>query len=1041
MTNKKAITGKGAFKPISLFVFVLRPFIILLLIVGCYSNTYAQPSDIHFRHISEGSPIANNYVFDIIKDKKGFVWVGTYTGLYRYDGYTFKPYSSSTLDGNSIPGGPVRALLIDHQGRLWISVAGKGIWVKDKKDKFQKAYPDSVHGLSLVISMIEDKEQNLWLGTDQNGKGVIKLSNIDNLNKIKGKIYNVADFSSLTIDHENNIWCVNVLGLHRFDSAKDSFVKHYDKKLGSGFNKCIFTDKNEMVWVCNMQGLFGFHPRQMVFNNIAEYLNISDKRYKSLEGFGPMLEDKKGGYWVGTTQGLINISANKFQLYKHQQSDPDNLSNNEIHKLYLDDDGILWVGTATGLDQVLTSSFTRYHTLQIKDNDVELNEVRTVNIDKEGSIWLGVQKNGLVKINKDQHIEHFKFDFDDYILHPNSINCFSKTRNGDIWVGGPTGIHKFDIKKNKFIETYCSKDWLSRTYIIWDICEDADGTLWLGTKNEGITNFNPVTKKMTYFEDKIPGYSVWCLHRDKYDNIWAGTDSGLFKMIKENGTINFKAYPNNIDARHKAPGQNIWRINESKNGKFWITTSDGGLLQFNPENGQFKTYSSKDGFPSDMTSSVEEDNDGTIWVSTVYGLCHFDPIHGKVISTYYKEDGLNNSRFSFKSSCTNGDSLMVFGDLHGFSTFNPSKIREKKSNFPIAITSCKVLSNSNWIEFNVDSTLLLNHDQNNISIEFASLNFLDLNHNQYAYQFSGADTTWINCGSQHQVSFGNLTPGDYTFRVKALSADKGKMPQMAMMHFIIRPPFWKTWWFISLMYIALFSILGYILYSVLKSKNIKRQKIQSELALLRTQLNPHFVFSSLSSLQQFITSHDEEAALEYLSNFARLMRNILEYSKNELVDLEQEINFIRLFTEMESVRINNKVRLIIEKDFSDTEAQPQIPPMIMQPLIENSLKHGMISRKTDGYIKIRFQKDGNQLIWTIEDNGIGRVAASANSSKIEGKHKSMSMSIIKDRLNLFAKSKKDGAAMSISDLYNDKGEATGTRIELRMPLIYKPKPL
>ncbi|MCX6350568.1 MAG: histidine kinase, partial [Bacteroidetes bacterium] len=423
----------------------------------------------------------------------------------------------------------------------------------------------------------------------------------------------------------------------------------------------------------------------------------------------------------------------------------------------------------------------------------------------------------------------------------------------------------------------------------------------VGTRENGLLIFSPdnCTKTQLKFQtiknNGLKGKNVWCIKKGKNKYYWVGTDDGLCKIWFMQAEWHFENY-NNIQG---LSGCNIWDIYEDDADNLWLASTDDGLKKFNLKTKEIKKYSTAQGFPIDVIAGILPGNKNTLWVSTISGLCLFDIAQGKVLRVFDKKDGLQGDYYSFKCRLKNKKGELLFGGCNGLSVFNPDEVKTDMFTPNVQLTSIKILNKEYfYIE---GKTLVLPHDSNSVSIDFASLDYTNSSKNKYAYKLSGVADKWVDLDSRHSLFFSRLSSGTYTLFLKGTNSSGIWSNHIYTCKFIIKPPYWKTWWFLSILFVVVFSIVFYLIHKNNKNKSDKRKFLQSELALLRTQLNPHFIFNSMSLLQQFITSHQEELALKYLSDFSKLMRQILENSQKDFVSLREELEFIRRYTAMETL--------------------------------------------------------------------------------------------------------------------------------------------
>ncbi|HAW53183.1 MAG TPA: hypothetical protein DCX54_12795, partial [Flavobacteriales bacterium] len=354
----------------------------------------------------------------------------------------------------------------------------------------------------------------------------------------------------------------------------------------------------------------------------------------------------------------------------------------------------------------------------------------------------------------------------------------------------------------------------------------------------------------------------------------------------------------------------------------------------------------------------------------------------------------------------------------------------------VAISSVKI----NKRDTGVAEIYQLPYDQNFIELEFIGL----INNRPEAVQFkhklNGLDTAWIYT-SNNKAVYQALSPGTYTLNVYAQSKQGSWSELPANLTIIISEPFWKTRSFIALISVGLvfLVLLIVLILEQLKRRNrmreqeFKKQVLQSELQALRAQMNPHFTFNTLSSIQNYISRNDADNASKYLSKFAKLMRTIMENASQTHVPLEDELSALALYLELESLRLREKFKYEIHVDPGIDQQYVSIPSMLIQPYVENAIWHGITNKEGKGHVKIEVVQNGSFLKCIVEDDGIGRKAAMKISER-KRKHISQGMSITRDRLELMNSLNKSKLNVDITDKVDENNQAIGTRVEIFIPI-------
>jgi len=357
---------------------------------------------------------------------------------------------------------------------------------------------------------------------------------------------------------------------------------------------------------------------------------------------------------------------------------------------------------------------------------------------------------------------------------------------------------------------------------------------------------------------------------------------------------------------------------------------------------------------------------------------------------------------------------------------------------PIYLNALKI----NDRDTNISSSFLLGPHQNNIKLSFVGISFKSNGQVKYKYKMDGIDAHW-NYTNFTVLQYPSLPPGQYTFHMSAINADGVESDHPLRLHFTIRPPFYFYWWFILLsifLFIIVFSIFFSWRLELFKNKEEERIRMDKlmndrELKALRAQMNPHFIFNCMNSIQNFIIKNEAIEAHQYLSKFSRLMRNVLENSQSATISLEQEMNTLTLYMELENLRFDHAFTFQLEVDDQLDIQFMGIPSMLIQPYVENAIWHGVMHKKEPGHICISFVLESELFLkCSIQDNGIGRAKSAELKSNHENRHKSLGMIITRDRLSMMNLNKPDQWSLQIIDLYDDFGMANGTRVDMRIPI-------
>ena len=972
-------------------------YIVTLLLIS--QQIIAQ--SYYFRNYSAENGLPFVYVSTVFQDNKGNLWSGGYGGLSKFDGHSFTNYSPKDGMLNHF----VTCITQDDQGNLWIGTIN-GINKFDGKNF--TAYT-SKHGLisDQVSSCTKDRNGNLWFGTN---KGISKLTG--------GSFINF--------------------------SVKDGMI--------SNTVKCLYVDINGKIWIGTDSGITVFDEKNFKSYTVSDGLPT--------DTINSVTQDLQQNIWIATSRGLCKYANNKFTTLAQQQG----LMDIDIKTLITDFKDRIWLGTATGLISYYDNRFQKYP-IKLYQNS---NIINWLYEDYENNLWLGT-KAGLFKYRGTPFIS---YDANDGLSNGFIISITRDSKNA-LWAGSESGeLHKL---VDGIFTTYNEQNGL-KANIIRDIYEYIPGILWLAT-DQGLTIYDG--KKFIKGTDStnIFNQSIHCFYKDSKNNVWIG---GKNKIYKYDGSY-FTSY----SLKGKAENFNISCFVEDTNSILWIGSYLGGLIKY--DGNKFVECSEKLGLKSDSFLQALIDNDGNLYFGTLDGLWMIDPHHTKAkVVSFTTADGMSSDliySLSFNKTqnelwigtnqgvnklnlaefkkigqkkiipfgkqegflgveCNKGhflekDGSIWFTTVSGLIKYDPKGYIENKTESRISITGFFISYTDTVLVNNAH----LKHNDNNITFAYSGICLTNPDKVLYSYILEGFQQAWSLPSKDRSVTYFNLPPGTYTFKVISSNNEGIWNKTPASFTFTIDRPFWKTWLFIIstssfLLITSVFSTLYRIRQIKMREKNkteLNKRIANIESQALRAQMNPHFIFNTLSSIQHYISNNDTNAALKYLSKFAKLMRRIMDNSKQQMIPVAEEINALNLYLELEVMRFENKFKYAITVDATVDQNYDRIPSMLIQPYVENAIIHGLLPKKAPGKISITLQRQGDTILCIIEDNGIGRKKSQEFKKNRVQQHKSMGMSITQERLDVLNSSLNSNLYVEITDIY-ENGHTAGTKVQLVIPI-------
>ncbi len=980
---------------------MLKRLLLLFLLFCCCAPISNHAQTRHFRNYSVDDGLAFVQVYTIFQDSRGYLWSGGYGGLSQFNGRTFTNYSPR----NGLPNHWVTGITEDKQRNLWVgTIAGAS---RLKNGKFENF--NSKNGLAgdHVNCLLQTTTGALWFGTE-NG-----LSLFNGINFISYTSQGPGRQEILCMYEQKNtavIWFGTRNGIYRYSDGQFS---HFT--IPSLFNddvKAIAHDANGALLAGTADGVF-------IFEN-GRFRLLMPPPDISMPDVNAMFTDLENTTWIGAGNGLFAWNGTSFRKVTIAR----NINSEKIDCIYQDYEGSLWLGTHAGLYRYRGDAFMSYGVHDGLTNYF----IFGVTQDEQGNIWACSETGGVFKMNSDGQFDNLTTKNG---LPSNRTNDAQTTPDGSVWIGTGNGLARW--YQGRFT-TYTKKDGLESDTVN-TLMTDSRGRLWIGG-GQGITCFE--NGKFNAYE--IPtsnkkAFNVWYISEAADGKIWVGTYlGGLFVFDGKTFT----------DATELTglKTESYFSICQDKSGRMYFGTLDGVFMW---DGKRSDKLSETDGLNSDLVYAMLLDkNERYLWIGTNQGLNRFDlnlylRTGQKAITTLGKEEGFMGVECNSNGAFLDKDGVMWFGTVNGLIRYDPSRQRMNPAYTKTNITGIQLFYNDTALQNGVE----LPYSSNNLSFEFVGICLTQPGKVRYRYQLEGFDKSWSPPSTENNARYANLPPGKYRFKVISSNNEGLWSPQPSEFSFIINTPIWQRTWFQVLIVVsALLLIVAIVLLRIRQIKRRERLEADTQVAMsrnelkaLRAQMNPHFVFNSLNSIQHFILKNKSADAGKYLNKFARLIRIILYNSEKASITVREELEYLQHYLDLEALRFEN--RFTWEVDISDDIDIDyiEIPPMLLQPYIENAILHGLMPRGDNGKLLISFRLQENTMICSITDNGIGRERSRAIRQLSKQKdHKSLGMKITNDRLELINRLNGSNLSMSITDLYDVNQEPSGTRVDIFIPV-------
>ncbi len=733
---------------------------------------------------------------------------------------------------------------------------------------------------------------------------------------------------------------------------------------------------------------------------------------------------------------------------KYAISDNVTYNENNILNVFIEDrSGILWLGTASGLYKIDQKKYQfQKYSINNKSGYLTHNYVRSIFVDSKNNVWVGFRSG---KINKLQYNEtEEKYIYSKcYLIEESgkgtskkdySANSFYETDNDIVLVAGEQGL--FKVNKNGLVHFLPEKYW-DTVVLVWSVYEDRHGNIWAGTNGFGLYVYDVKTMCLRNYINNaddslsICNNKIWKIFEDSDGRVWLGTDKGLVQAVGANPVDEL------VFKRFNMPGKNapnIWSINESKSGDLWIGTTGDGV--FSIELASMKTKRI-DQINAKVISSIVFDKNKDAWISTNGGLYKYG-LADNTVNYYSEDDGLLNNDFNYNADAVTQQGNIFFGTKTGLVYFNPQKIIHNSiSKSRVTLTSLTIEGRDSTKALYNNSSVILSNNENNFSIDFALLDYSTTKPFMYRYKLKNYSNNWTYLSrNQNRAVFNHVSPGEYQFIVEGSQDGINWHAQEKDLKIVIKPAFWQmpAFWVVigssAILFVIIIVRIRFVkaITTERAQRNIEKRIAELELKALQAQMNPHFIFNTMNSIQHFILNHNELEANDYLSRFARLMRIVLESSKNKYIALNVELEQSELYLSLEQLRFEDKFDYIIEVDEEIHPEHVMIPSMLVQPFLENAIKHGLPKKISKGLLRLKVERDNNKYDYLrviIDDNGIGRMNAGMLNKK--DNHVSRGIQLIEDRIKTynFIESRKIGI-LFVDKKYPEEG----TRVEIEIPV-------
>ncbi|MFK7772185.1 MAG: histidine kinase [Saprospiraceae bacterium] len=982
-------------------------FLILLIGLRCQIAPAQDPA--HWQ-LTDENGLPSMTVYQIAQDGDGYMWIGTSNGICRYDGKEITNYSHRIMNDNEIIG-----ITMDTFNNIFFRNLSNQVFLinNDVVTPLKEIINEELVSIN-DIAVIDDYLYMVFQ-IKKNEKNEFKLGRykINEKGGLSEKfIFEVSfNFWKPMVKYKNHLV---------FPHRKTNTSNYFWNKITNGNNTLIKMDKLNEADTKNLNStLSPFHQDQLLLfkfngrtiqkfekgrvdlllelsenNNITNIDKIQDRNFvltkkgiivenekqKFDQGdlifsginCNKIIADRENNYWIGTTgHGIIFIPSLEMKIYNSKNS---MLANEQIFCLdWNKKDGEIYVGHNEAKFSILSKQKVTTYNLNASGRILDITQTQTQN---------------------------------DHLLLASDSKPIIVQNVGE--------INQRDVPLEKLQSGI-------KTFFV-----DSQNRIFIGTSNRVLMyqNEKELNQSLRVINHILLKKRTYAIGEDFQNGIWLGTTEGIF-IYKNKEVKPFSSDPKNDFY--------VSSITPGNDSMMWVSTLGEGIIGY--KNGEeVARFNLENGLASNNCKKVVEDGEN-LWIVTNKGLNILNQASGK-IELINKTDGLPTDDLS---DIILTENEIWIGTSKGLINF-PKNLSHRNLVAPtIHISALKI-----WERDTTLSTVYeLDHHQNNFQIEFVGLGFRSKGNISYQYKLSGVDANWVSTDLR-TVRYPTLNPGAYTFEVFAINEDGIKSKNPAIIYFSIATPWWKTWWFWTLMALLFFGLIGVVFYWRLQRIQEKERlelefskKVNAlEQKALQMQMNPHFIYNTLNSIQYFLTVNDAKFAMIYLSRFAKMIRMIFEQSKKSGISIEEEVDFLKTYLKLEQLRFKDKVdvEINVSEQLKDNGFELKIPPLLLQPLIENAFKHGLFQKEEKGLIKVDFNLENNFLLCIIEDDGVGREKAKEKDDWKPKDYISSGINTTKDRLKMLNElsDSKEESEIQIIDMYDQNNRPSGTRVIVKI---------
>ncbi len=790
--------------------------------------------------------LSQGMIYDLLQDRQGFLWFATKDGLNRYDGYSFQVFRNNPFDPFSISDNEVLCLREDHLGRIWAGTANNGLAVFDPgADRF---YSLTKFSSLSINSLTQTGDGAIWAGSAKgvnrvlvpdilplNNPNLNELARVDTFGwddpsqKAQIPLNNTVDLYG---SRDGKLWISTFRQIGFFDPATGQYQKvvaNPATKQTDNVTSFFHEGSDGSIWVGQPQQLRCIRDGKMTVFPLPE---------RSVFPYTDLAFDASGNLFVSTRKQIFRLPAanaaipgkTPFELFYRFPEDGIIGST----KLMLDRGGLLWIGTnGYGLRKYNPGNPSFHHYLPGKSP-------RRIFSDAQGRVWVWSNGGMFRRLPESGNASsELLFSEDKYLQHDAVQN-----KDGTIWLlceikqgkqarGELIRLNGQTLRVEARFPLPIAISMFSRLY------EDPKGKLWILGGNSELVNFDPIKTSFDAFDfGACTGFreASLAIVMDESGHLWIGTPHGLVHAAPEEKGLKFSLYKNDPKNRQTLNCNSVQALlNDPIDPQryLWLGTKGGGLNRLDKQTGSFQQYTTAEGLPNNVVYALLPDNEANLWLSTNCGLCKFN-VKTSNVQNFFNVDGLQDNEFNTLSFASAADGRLYFGGVNGVTAFYPFELNASSKSPPVLITRLKInnqpLGSSDEVwqkKTGQDPSIVLNFQQNQLTFEFAAMDFSAPRMNQFRYRLLGAEKDWLEPTTANAATYAHLAPGDYEFEVITGGSRGVWDGAPARLKIQILPPWWRSPW-AYLAYILVFSLAAWSLYRFQLNKIHLKNKLVFE---------------------------------------------------------------------------------------------------------------------------------------------------------------------------------------------------------------------